>query len=262
MKIKMNLLSLDQCVGLNRLNIFKDPENLNTTYTDYALNYTLNNCNIQLNENSNFYYIRDVINKKYASAINILDDGRVEMKILNPNCIGIGARLTLNYDDVKEDTSNIKYISEDIFEFDFGEYIQSELLYEGNFSEFDDFLMFMFNYLDTPVYVTDDKVGHKFVIIKNKKFLIEPIRWMKHEKDNVAVSNKILFSSVPFDTKANSKITYSDSNIKKYIDQVFSLECMQCLNNLETNDDIDDFNKDNQTENGDEKDSCKVFKLC
>ncbi len=259
MKIKMSLLSLEQCVGLNRLNIFQDLNNLKATYTDYALNYTVNNCNIKLSENSNFYYIKDVINKKYASAINILDDGRIKMKILKPNCIGIGARLTLNYDDVKEDASNIKYISEDIFEFDFGEYIQSELLYEGNFSEFEDF--FMFNYLDIPVYLTDNMLGHKFVIIKNKKFLIEPIRWMKHEKDNVAISNKILFSSVPFDTKANSEITYFDSNMKRYIDEVFSLEFMQCLNNLKTDDDINNFNKDDQTENDGEKDSCKVFKL-
>lgn len=63
---------------------------------------------------------------------------------------------------------------------------------------------------------------------------VEPIKWYVDGIDKVLVSQKILFAGIQFDDKTNGKVTFENSNIKRYMDTYFSKEFLPS-NKIPTN---------------------------
>lgn len=53
---------------------------------------------------------------------------------------------------------------------------------------------------------------------------VEPIKWLIDEKEDLAVSKKVLFAGVPLDRNKHFEGTFEESNIKNFMDTYFSKE--------------------------------------
>lgn len=69
-------------------------------------------------------------------------------------------------------------------------------------------------------------------------FEVEPVKWLVSEDRKLMISEKLLFSGVPFGKK-NSFYTFKNSYIKKYLNKYFSKELLQAHELLEEKQDID-----------------------
>ena len=59
---------------------------------------------------------------------------------------------------------------------------------------------------------------------------VEPIEWMVDEKDDIAVAKRVLFAGIQFQNDKNYKGDFEKTDIKKFIDNYFSKEIIEGLN--------------------------------
>jgi len=71
---------------------------------------------------------------------------------------------------------------------------------------------------------------------------VKPVKWLVDEKEDLAISEKLLFSNIPYETKKNYLRSFNSTYIKKYIDDYFSKEIIPCKvheNIVQTQEEVD-----------------------
>ena len=58
---------------------------------------------------------------------------------------------------------------------------------------------------------------------------VEPIKWMIDEKEDIALSKKIIFSGVQFNRISNYRVDFNKTDIKEFMDKYFSKDIMPSI---------------------------------
>ena len=67
---------------------------------------------------------------------------------------------------------------------------------------------------------------------------VEPIKWMIDEKNNIALSKKLIFSGVQFNRISKYRVDFNKTDIKEYIDKYFSKDIMPSITKKVSEEDI------------------------
>ena len=229
--MKLDLLTKEQVIGDNKLDIFNKILPC-AKVTDYAvsqgIDYSLYN-NIKFG----IYYTKSISDSYYVYGI-----GPNIIKMLNPLFSTYGYRLVLNLKDIPSEVlKNIKKTNDGVKYLYFGEYPQSM-----DITNIDNWDLVNSKMLDEKftIYPENKKTnmpklvnyarvfnGDKYisnVYAENNKiywFKIEPVKWFVDEKSNLIISDKILFSGIPFNLEEfhdnNFENTYIYNYLNKYV---------------------------------------------
>lgn len=183
----------------------------------------------------------------------------------NINNLYIGIRPVLKYAKIINETYDKKITDKEILEVKYGEYPQTvcedktnlelEKLYkEGKLEKTEKIYTINSNKTETFFpqkiieYTYNGKKYIRFIAdrdtirtkLSNKKYIeynrpywikVEPIIWMIDEKQDIAVSKKLLITGIPFDENYNN--TFEETNIYKYLNEYFIKEIKTENNELE-----------------------------
>ena len=58
---------------------------------------------------------------------------------------------------------------------------------------------------------------------------VEPIKWMIDEKEDIAISKKLIFSGVQFNRISNYRVDFNKTDIKEFMDKYFSKDIMPSI---------------------------------
>ena len=234
-------LTEEQIFGENKLEIFKDGANVKATATAFA--------SISPAYNGNPTYWTKSVGDEESFIIIVLPDGTKESKKIYSYSYGLDlgsdlcARLVLPLSSMPDIYgNNRKKINESGFiEVEYGYYPQGipptqtkeilELRFKRNRLE------------ETGNEYTEpcDYTKHKEYKLNEHRYIryidnfsravlwieVQPIKWLVDEKNKVMVTEKLLFSGVPFEISAEYKGDFENTTIKKFIDNVFAKEIFQ-----------------------------------
>lgn len=188
----------------------------------------------------------------------VCDDGSSDYDSTNER-VG-GARPVCNYDSILSQTMNETTNKDNVLEVEFGEYPQS--IVDENLSKSieEEYINGIIRKTGKKYVVDSVKLGVNTTKFQPKTYLeyeykenkyvrvvgdglalgnllsdgkmvesgdvfwvkVEPIKWLVDEKDNIAVSKKILFSGVPFSSRKKYDGVFENTRIYKYLDGNFS----------------------------------------
>ena len=86
--------------------------------------------------------------------------------------------------------------------------------------------------------------GDKILLSNNEKYKdgdfvwveVSPVKWLVDEKNDIAVSERLLFAGVQFKKERNYKGNFESTDIKKYLDNYFSKDIIPSKNIIKTKD--------------------------
>lgn len=252
---KFTVLSSGQCYGSHALNLF-DKIDLTSEVTDFV-NYICGLPSYIKNDNKKlgYYWTKD----KYRDNAIIVIGNNKKLKF-DPTSLNVGIRLAIKFSSIEKYCSNNKaIIQNEVFQFEFGKYIQSivdpniniilnnhgkilmektehkyKINIQNNGSEF--------IYLNSYKYFCDKKEYIKIRtdylctldqnIIENYNteyiwFCIEPIKWLRAINDEYAITEKIISAGIPFNNFETFENPFNSSYIKQYIDDQLTKEIVQ-----------------------------------
>lgn len=86
-------------------------------------------------------------------------------------------------------------------------------------------------------YIRVNNVKSRYLILSNKEWTsnvgypvwveVQPVKWFIDEKEKIMVTEKILFSGIPFALKEEVALPFEDTLIKRYLDSYVSKELLQ-----------------------------------
>lgn len=167
-----------------------------------------------------------------------------------------GARLALLFTQIKSIYSNKLRRNDGILEIEYGEYPQQvapqdlqlklERLYSSRVLElcetknsytidsikYDEYKYRGKKYVRVTANIAniyDDKIItlSNGVYYRNNDVVwveVQPIKWLIDEEKNIAITEKIIFAGIPFNNERNYEGLYRTTDIKKFIDNIFSVD--------------------------------------
>lgn len=260
--MEITLLDKDDVCGSNALQIFKK-YGTNAAVTDFSIllgcgvtsDHTSDSTFYDLDTRSADYFTKTKANNKIVAISSYGFEYNGEKK-LDDRFIGI--RPIVKYSDIKNSCYDEILSDKNVKEVKFGEYPQT-LCEKKTYNELEELYKKGMLKRSNKIYTTDSKISGQFKkqthieyeynvnkyirfiadrnivraklsdeknIEYNKAYWIktEPIIWMIDEKENIAVSKRILISGIPFDDNYNCD--YNNSLIKKYLNEYFAKEIL------------------------------------
>lgn len=215
-----------------------------------------------------YWYIRDNNNRR------VTDGDGLSCNYYDSRCRG-GIRPIISYSEIKDKCKEKTRITDDIMQVEYGEYpqqiaskslqIELEELYQkkelkktnktytmNNSSSDEDYLRttdiyeyeynqkkytrvipnlyFMYKY--DGVLLSNGKI---YTNIKPVWIEVQPIKWLVNEKQNIAISEKILFAGIQFHETRNYEGSFEKSDIKQFLDFYFSKDIIPSKTKEELN---------------------------
>ena len=264
--LDFTFLTEKQIFGENKLEIFNKRGTI-ASITDFAI-LSGGFCDDEFKktfENRTGYYWTKTVSKDKSVRV-VSSDGKSKINIVNGR--DVACRPALLYSSIKDICNNSVIANDGILEVTYGEYpqkvapkeLQSVLntelalgtgkTYTIDSKEYDDYdAEFEPNYL-----IEYEYKGKKYVMVEantssnggdvtlstNDKYKagdfvwveVLPIKWLVDEKNDIAVSESLLFSGIQFKNLEDYKGDFKNTDIKKYMDEYFSKEIIptQILN--------------------------------
>ena len=230
-------LTEEQIFGENRLEIFKDRKNIKSEATYFAI---LHNAFYMVNsrgQSSGCYWTKSGYTK---SVIIVSEYGRESVNIPNSNFVG--ARLVLPLSSISDIYRNTvkAIINFGPIKIEYGYYPQSgpsqniqvrlESDYQNNKlkSTGNKYTSPKNNKIQYSEYELD---GHRYIRYYDEFCTswieVQPIKWLVDEKNQVMLTEDIVFAGVQFEESGEYKDDFENTTIKRFIDNVFAKEILQ-----------------------------------
>lgn len=230
-----------------------------------SFNYYLDNTAPSKVTRASWWWLKSTNDEK--DALSIFIEGSLSKS--HANFRTGGARLATSYSSIKEDILKNVVVKNGILQGEYGEYPQMvadedisqclETLYLNNelLETGKNYITDSANIMDNDKsfeaqehieYEYNDKKYIRFIATENNErralsnghiikkgdvvwVKVEPVKWLIDLKNNIALSEKILFGGVQFSNDKYYDGNFSNTNIKKYIDTYFKKDIVPSISN-------------------------------
>lgn len=252
-KVDFTFLKILECFGNNKFEIF-EKRGLKAKATDFAR--ALGGCD-------NYYWTSDMVNKyilnEYTNSI-FVDFKQNGIKYSSkPFCSARPIMYLSNILDIQSNGNGLKKSKDGVFEVEYGYYPQNfapkemqnkleKYFKNGNLQNTKNIYHIYDKSLNDNVFAHNLKEyeyeGKRYVRLDEKYvrqstlnswdyisegawFEVLPVKWLVNEKFEAMVTDKLIFSGIPFDSNDKTKGKFENTDIKKFMDSFLTKDIEQ-----------------------------------